>query len=59
MPTHMVKIGNKSIKMPLLDIERVVKLEGRVSFKQNIVGNVDDQSLASESIMKSTAKGED
>ena len=42
MPSHMVKIGNKSIKMPLLDIERVVKLEGRVSFKQNIAANVDD-----------------
>ena len=45
--------------MPLLDIDRVVQLEGRTSFKQNIKADPEDQSLASESIMKSTAKGED
>ena len=45
--------------MPLLDIDRVVQLEGRTSFKQNIKADYEDQSLASESIMKSTAKGED
>ena len=42
MPSHLVQIGNKSIKMPLLDIDRVVQLEGRTSFKQNIKANDDE-----------------
>ena len=54
MPTFTVQVGEKQIKMPLLDIERVVQLEGREDFKQN--QNVEEQSLASDPFLKSTFK---
>ena len=36
MPTFSVQVGDKKVKMPLLDIERVVQLEGRESYKKNV-----------------------
>ena len=54
MPTFTVQVGEKEVKMPLLDIERVVQLEGREEYKKN--PNVDAQSLVSDPFLKSTFK---
>ena len=42
--------------MPLLDIERVVQLEGREEFKKNVNVELEEQSLVSDPFLKSTAK---
>ena len=56
MPTFSVQVGEKQIKMPLLDIDRVVQLEGREEFKKNVNVELEEQSLVSDPFLKSTAK---
>ena len=55
MPTFTVNVGDKEVKMPRLDIERVVKLEGREEYQNNVV-DIEEQSLVSDPFLKSTAK---
>ena len=55
MPTFTVSVGDKQVKMPLLDIDRVVQLEGREVYKKN-VEEMEEQSLVSDPFLKSTAK---
>ena len=54
MPSFTVQVGGKAVKMPLLDIDRVVQLEGREEYKKN--AGADEQSLVSDPFLKSTFK---
>ena len=51
MPNFVVSVGGKEIKMPRLDLERVLSPYDKNPFKGNIKANI-DQSLETDTILE-------